>query len=60
MGWHEKGGMGCYELPCIHEHNWILAIAWKEMTAGQPQTGNSDLLPNGCVTWDQSLSLYGF
>lgn len=25
--------MGCCELPCIHERDWVLAMVWKEMTA---------------------------
>lgn len=53
-----REGWGC-EIPCIPEHNWVLAVADKETTVSQPQTRDSGLLPNGYVTRDQSFSLSG-
>lgn len=50
MSSYKEGGMGCCEISYICEHNWVLTVAGKETTVSQSQTGELDLLLNGCVT----------
>lgn len=49
MGSNKEGGMGCCEISYIREYNWVLTVPGKETTVSQSQTGELDLLLNGCV-----------